>query len=180
MISPCAARSRVASSAPDMKRSHDLLAHPLACALALAVLVATPKPADAADAAPPVLRGSVVTRDNVRLPDDAEVIVRILDDTKPNAPVLVAETTITTAGRQPPIPFTLPIDPVKVTGKRHSLHAVIRYGGKTRYVTGARIVVNPEKLPESLSMLVRPGEDEPDFSVAPMPTPTGRIRPPGS
>ena len=40
----------------------------------------------------------------------------------------------------------------------HALHATIRFGGKTQFVTGARVIVDPASLPQSIVMTVVPGE----------------------
>lgn len=127
-----------------------------------------------------VIRGSIVYREKTALPADAELVVQLVDETNPEFRNVVAETTIPTAGRQVPIPFTLSFDPAKATGKRHGLHASIRYGGRTRYVTATRVLINPASLPEMMTMVVVPGEAEPPPSDSPVPqTGPGKAPPSG-
>lgn len=128
-----------------------------------------------------VIRGSVIYREKVVLPQDAELIMRLVDITNPAKPVVVAEEKTPMAGRQVPIPFTLPFDPAKVTGSVNALRATIVVGGKIQFVTGARVILHPDKLPEALAISVVPGEAEPgtgDTSSAPSSAPPAPTRDP--
>lgn len=128
-----------------------------------------------------VVRGSIVYRERVALPADAELNVRLLDETRPDRPVLVATATTPTAGRQVPLPFALEFDPAKTSqGRRYALHATIRAGGKIRYVTATRVNIDVLNPPTTLTMMVVPGDDEPTFEDAPMPNTGRRSYPPGA
>lgn len=166
---------------------------PLSVALAFALAAASlpgiasaqgtgtaPPPAPAA--AEQVLRGKVVYREAFTLPDDAELVVRLLDSTIPNQPRLVAQASVKTAGRQVPISFALPFDPAKATGRVHTLHASIVYGGKTQFVTATRVTIDPKALPDALVFAVVRGDAEPEISDSPAPRTMGPVRslPPGA
>jgi len=143
----------------------------------------TPAPVPTAGRSEPafkVVRGSIVYREKVVLPADAEVVVQLLDMTRPDRPVLNAETKFKADGRQIPIPFTLAFDPAKVTGRLHAVHASIRFGGRTQFVTGARVNIDPSAPPQSLVMTVVAGDVETMVTESPMPSPGGgRAPPPG-
>ena len=125
-----------------------------------------------------VVRGSVVYREKIALPPDAEIVVQLLDVTRPDRPVVNASTTVKADGRQVPIPFALPIDPAKVTGRLHALHASIRFGGRTQFVTGARVNIDPASPPQSIVMTVVPGEDDRIVEETPAPAPRAGQAPP--
>ena len=127
-------------------------------------------PSPGAASSQKVIRGTVVYREKVVLPQNAELIMRLVDISNPAKPVVVAESTMPTAGRQVPIPFTLPFDPAKVTGGLNALKATIVVDGKIQFVTGARVILQPDKLPEALAISVVAGDAEPgtgDTSIAP-------------
>jgi putative lipoprotein len=139
----------------------------------------TPAPAPAAGKAEPavkVIRGSIVYREKVALPSDAELVVQLLDVTKPDKPVVNAEAKIRTDGGQVPIRFALPLDPAKLTGSVHSMRASIRFGGKTQFVTGARVIIDPSSPPQALVMTVVAGDTE--RAVDDSPAPGGGRGPP--
>ncbi len=160
-------------------------------AAALAVMMvpgcSTVEPASApataagkAESAAKVFRGSIVYREKVTLPADAELVVQLMDVTRLEQPVLNAETKVRTDGRQVPIPFALAVDPAKLTGDLHALRATIRFGGKTQFVTGARVMVDPAAPPQSLVMAVVAGEVEPSMADSSAPSfGPGRGPPPG-
>jgi putative lipoprotein len=155
----------------------------LAAALAAVMLpgctTVEPAPATAAAAAarPKVLQGSVLYRDKAALPDDAQVRVQLVDVQAEPQPAVVAETVFASAGKQVPLPFSLPIDPARVKeGRSYAVRAYIAFGGSTRYVTTARVNVDPQALPESVAILVSPGAA--DKPVADSPPPPGAVRAP--
>lgn len=135
-----------------------------AASLVLAITLsgcASVEPAASGDATK-VIRGNVVYRDKVAMPADAELVMRLVDISDPRKPVVVAENKASIAGKQVPIPFSLPIDPAKATGETNALRATIRYDGKIQFVTGARVVLNPSALPEMVTMGVVKGDVEPN------------------
>ena len=143
--------------------------------------VSGPAPATGrAEPAVKVVRGSIVYREKVSLPADAEIVVQLLDMTRPDKPILNAEATFKSDGRQVPIPFSLAFDPAKVTGRLHAVHASIRFGGRTQFVTGARVNIDPAAPPQSLVMTVVAGSTEALVADSPAPSPGGgRAPPPG-
>src|SRR5262245_42003071 len=84
------------------------------------------------DAAEFVVRGSVGFRERMALPPDAIVSVRLSDVSRQDAAApVVAETTISTAGRQPPIPFELRVPAKAVDPKqRVAIRATIQVGDR--------------------------------------------------
>ena len=154
------------------------LAASLAAALLPACATVDTAPAAPAKAEAPrkVLQGSVLYRDKAALPDDAKVKVQLVDVLAEPQPVVVAETLFGSAGKQVPLPFALPIDLTRVKeGRSYALRAYIEFGGATRYVTSARVNVDPYALPTSVAILLIPGEaDKPVTDSAP---PPGAMRP---
>ena len=145
-----------------------------AAALAAAALAActTLEPAPGATAPAPgvtapapaaarVLQGSVVHAQKTALPDDAKVKVQLVDVKGDPVPVVVAETTFSSGGRQVPLPFSLPVDLARVQeGRSYALRAYIEYGGRTQFVTATRVNVNPHAMPATVAILVTPGESD--------------------
>ena len=137
-------------------------------------------PAKQAEAPPKVLKGSVLYREKATLPDNAQIKVQLVDATpSPSGaePVVLAETAFATAGRQVPVPYALRVDGVKAEpGRIYALRASILIDGKVQYITGSRVSVDVDMLPESVSILVRPGTVEP--VAADSPAPPGAVKPP--
>lgn len=168
----------MASFAPSMKPRSRLrpLSATLASALAAIMIpgCATMEPAGGANAssaapAKTTIRGSIVYRNKIVLPDDAQLVVSLVDVSRVDKPAMVATTTIPTAGRQVPLPFTLAFDPADAKGTHHALRASIRYGGKTQFVTGSRVSIDPLAPPQGLTMMLVPGEAEVELADSPMP-----------
>ena len=168
-----------------MKSLSVTLASALAVVMVPGCATVEPTPASAptagkAEPAATVIRGSIVYREKVALPPDAELVVQLVDVTKADKPALNAEVKVRTDGRQIPIPFALPVDPAKLTGSLHSMRASIRFGGKTQFVTGARVNIDPSSPPQSLVMTVVAGDTERTIVDSPAPSPGGgRVPPPG-
>ena len=102
--------------------------------------------------------GTVAYRERMALPPDAVVQVQLSDVSRQDAPAqVVAETTITPAGRQVPIPFELHYG-ADAIDQRHSyvVRATIRSGDRLLYTTNTAAPVitrgNPMQVP---LMLVR-------------------------
>ena len=79
-----------------------------------------------------IVKGKVTYRERIALPADAEVDLWIMDVT-PNiivAQVVLAEANVKANGRQVPIEFEIPYDPVRIVGDHdYGLRAVIKSGG---------------------------------------------------
>lgn len=145
---------------PSVARAAAIATACVALLTAGCATVDTPVAGAAADAAASksVIRGSVVYRDKVTLPADAEMTMRLVDVTHPAKPVVVAEETSKLAGKQVPIAFAMPFDPGKVTGKANVLQAAIRYEGKVQFVTATHVYIAPNALPEALVIAVIKGD----------------------
>jgi putative lipoprotein len=102
--------------------------------------------------------GTVAYRERVALPPDAALQVQLSDVSRQDAPaIVVAETTITPAGRQVPLPFELHYDPGAIDQKHpYAVRATIRSGDQLLYTTNTAAPVitrgNPTQVP---LMLVR-------------------------
>lgn len=127
-----------------------------------------------------VLHGSVLYRERVALPSDAEVKVQLIDAvSNPPEVKVLAETTYRTAGRQVPVPFALPLDASKLeAGRSYGLRAYILIDGKVSYVTATRVNVDPQAPPASVGILLAPGTADPAFADSP--APPGALRPPSA
>ena len=158
----------------------------LALSLAAAILAATA--AQAADPTSAVLKGSVLYRERDALPDNAQVRVQLVDATPGEEPKVYAETTFPTQGKQVPIPFALPVDRAKLeAGHLHALRAYVLIDGKIAYVTRARVNLDPNALPATVTILVVPGNADPEIVDSPAPpgafkapAPTRRTGPRGA
>ena len=148
----------------------------LALSLAAAFLAATA--AEAADApTSAVLKGSVLYRERDALPDNAQVRVQLVDAMPGEETKVYAETTFATQGRQVPIAFTLPVDMTKVdTSHSHMLRAYILIDNRIAYVTRGRVNIDPKAFPATVSILLMPGNADPE--VADSPAPPGAFKPP--
>jgi putative lipoprotein len=130
-----------------------------------------------AEATRKVLNGSIVYREKAELPADARIRVQLLDAPPGKPATVLAETEFGSSGRQVPVPFALPVDTAKLKGGHgYALRAYIAFGGQTRYVTAARVNVDPDAIPATVSILVQPGAEDPQ--VTDSPAPPGAARPP--
>ena len=159
----------------------------LAAALAAVMVPActTIEPAPDASSATPgratpsrVIQGSVVYRERVALPSNAQVRIQLVDAvTRAPEVVVLAETTFGAAGRQVPLPFALPVDTSKLEpGRSYAMRGYILIDGKVSYVTATRVNVDPHAPPAALTLLVAPGTSDPD--VTDSPPPPGAVKPP--
>jgi putative lipoprotein len=97
--------------------------------------------------------GTVAYRERMALPPDAVVQVQLSDVSRQDAPAtVVAETTITPAGRQVPIPFELHYGADAIDQKHsYAVRATIRSGNRLLYTTNTAAPVitrgNPTQVP---------------------------------
>src|SRR5262245_30017565 len=84
-----------------------------------------------------LLKGSVVYREPVTLPADAVVEVKLYDvSMQDGGAPLIAQATMTAAGRESPLSFELRYDPKKIQPARwYALRATIRSGGRLLFTT---------------------------------------------
>jgi len=135
----------------------------LGCALLLAACktgaagrpsVSTP------DAMQPVrVTGTVTWRERIAIPPDAQVVVRLQDVSRMDAPaVVLAEQRFETAGRPPPFPFEFTIDAANVNPSlRYTVAARVERGGQLLFINDtAYPVITQGNGFTARMMLVRP------------------------
>lgn len=105
--------------------------------LLLAATLAALFSAGAAMAQTRTLKGTVAYRERMALPPNALVEVKLVDVSLADAPSpVIAQTSIETRGRQPPIPFVLQYDAgAIVKRRRYALQARITVDGAPWFVT---------------------------------------------
>jgi len=101
-------------------------------ALALAACGSSP-PASARRA----VRGSVAWRERIAVPPEAELIVRLLDVSRADAPATVlAEQRQRTGGRQPPFAFELAVDASRLDPRmRCTVAARVELAGRLLFIS---------------------------------------------
>jgi putative lipoprotein len=84
------------------------------------------------------ITGTVTYLQSIELPADAEMLIKLEDISLQDAPAgVIAERTIPTGGQQSPLPFAIEYDPSLIEESHsYSIHAEIRVGGETRFVSG--------------------------------------------
>lgn len=83
------------------------------------------------------IRGNVSFRERIALAANSEVMVKLVDSADPNG-TPVAETTFSTANRQPPYSFELSYEPRDINRQRtYELLAEIRTAGRLRFKSDA-------------------------------------------
>jgi putative lipoprotein len=105
-----------------------------------------------------VVAGTVAYRERMALPPDAVVQVQLSDVSLQDVPAqVVAETTLSPAGRQVPLPFELRYDPAKIEPRRrYAVRATIRSEGRLLFTTDTQVPVFTEGHPGKVDlMLVR-------------------------
>lgn len=115
----------------------------------------------AAQAADVTVSGSVFYRERMALPDDATLLVQLVDTTQTPA-AMVGETSVHPAG-QVPIAFSLTVDSARLTpGKAHGLMARIEVGGSAWFAndTPAPVDLKNPTVPISV-LLMRVAEKSP-------------------
>jgi len=114
-------------------------------AFALAACLAACATPSATPTAPPpaamkTLNGSLVTRQRIALPPQAEAIVKLVDVSRADAPATVlAETRFKTDGRQVPLPFRLEYDPARIDARmRYAVSGELRVGERILFLNTTR------------------------------------------
>lgn len=104
------------------------------------------------------MTGTVTYREQMALPADAVIEVRLSDVTDPEATKPMGFAKVAAEGRPVPIPFQLRYDPGKVLDSHiYVLRAAIRSGGKMLYATDTAYPVLTQGKPATAElMLVRP------------------------
>ncbi len=110
-----------------------------------------------------VIQGTIDYRERISLPNNASITVKLIDgltsDSAANpAPLVVAETTFSSNGRQAPIPFELRYNPNQIDSRRnYFLQAEISTDGKPAFVTNTKINVVTQGNPtDNLQLLLVP------------------------
>jgi putative lipoprotein len=135
------------------KRSGVTPRHLTLCLAAAACAGNAPPPAKTG-----VVAGTVAYRERMALPPDAVVQVQLSDVSLQDVPAqVVAETTLSPAGRQVPLPFELRYDPAKIEPRRrYAVRATIRSEGRLLFTTDTQVPVFTEGHPGKVDlMLVR-------------------------
>jgi putative lipoprotein len=126
----------------------------------------------AAAQAPSVLTGTVLYRERIALPADAQIEVRLEDVTRADAPAdVLAEQTTPANGRQVPIPFELRYPPSRIEpNHRYGVRASIRApGGEVMFTTTThRAVLSGGAAHQNVEILVQRAG-----GAAPEPAPGG-------
>ena len=106
-----------------------------------------------------VLRGSVSYRERMLLPSDAVMEVTLVDVSRQDIPILLAETTVFPEDRQVPLPFELRYDRRKIDPEgSYALRATIHSGAQKLFTTDADYPVITHGNPTQVDLwLVRPG-----------------------
>ena len=106
----------------------------LAAAVAIGGVCAHPAGSSLGDGA--VLTGTVAYRERVMLPPDAIAEISLIDASAPDSAPAVAKTTVTSNGKQVPLPFSLRYDASRIE-KTHlyTAHATITRGGQLLFTT---------------------------------------------
>lgn len=100
--------------------------------------------------------GTVAYRERMALPPDAEIEVWITDTSSGIVTMaILAQVTVPTAGRQVPVPFTLPVDATRVEPTHtYGLRAVIKSGGQTLFESREPVPVLTQGHPATVSLLL--------------------------
>ena len=125
----------------------------LAAAAVLAAGLRAEEPPPAA-----AVTGQVLYRESMALPPDAVVRVRLEIAAEPELPARrVAEITVSTGGKQVPIPFTLPYDAAHILPrKRYQLRAWIDSGNRVLFASRAAYPVITKGAPSKVEIVVEP------------------------
>ncbi|MHB1000349.1 MAG: YbaY family lipoprotein [Armatimonadota bacterium] len=104
----------------------------------------------------PRITGSVLYRERIALPNNASVVIRLTDYSR-TTPVEISRTTIRTAGRQVPVPFSLAYNPKPVISEGlYGINADIVIDGSVRFTTPERQYVITRGYPiRDIEVLVR-------------------------
>lgn len=80
--------------------------------------------------------GTITWRERMAVPPDAEVIVRLQDVSRMDAPaVVLAEQRFKTGGRQPPYPFELTVDASRIEARmRYTVSARVEHQGRLLFI----------------------------------------------
>lgn len=109
-----------------------------------------------------LVKGSVSYRERVALPPDAIVEIWIIDVSPMIvAAVVIAQTTIPSAGRQVPILFELRYDPSRIEPSHtYGIRAVIRSGGRMLFATDTARHVITQGSPTQVELWLKGVGDE--------------------
>ncbi|MBK9153999.1 MAG: YbaY family lipoprotein [Chloracidobacterium sp.] len=109
------------------------------------------------------IRGTVTFRERIALPANSEVMVKLVDSADRNG-TPVAETTFSTANRQPPFSFELDYEPRDINRQRnYELYAEIRTAGRLRFKSdaGQRVELSGNRT-DNVDLVLRSAADAPE------------------
>ena len=102
--------------------------------------------------------GTITWRERMAVPPDADVVVRLQDVSRMDAPAIVlSEQRFKTEGRQPPYPFELTVDASRIDPRmRYTVSARILQGDRLLFITDTSHPVLTQRQGNTASlMLVR-------------------------
>lgn len=104
---------------------------------------------------PAIISGAISYREHSALPTGSEAIVQLLDTTRADAPVVVAEQRIAIAG-QVPVAYQLDYDAVTINPRNtYQVSARIVNGKKSLFVTDTPIYVITRGSPGHVDLVLR-------------------------
>ncbi|HRJ50583.1 MAG TPA: YbaY family lipoprotein, partial [Phycisphaerales bacterium] len=108
-----------------------------------------------APAYPGKVTGSVLYRERIMLPPDAEVVVQLIDASLVEAPpVVIAEQRIPTRGKAPPYEFSVVYDPAAIVSeRRYQVRAEILVRGSRRFTTETAMPVITRGSPSAVEIV---------------------------
>ncbi len=102
------------------------------------------------------LTGTVLYRERFILPQDAVVVVRLVDVTKPAAPVVLAEKQLKAGGKGPPYSFAIDYDPAKITEtSRYQVQSEILVRTSRRFTTQTPPQVITQGFPSTFDIVLQ-------------------------
>lgn len=137
---------------PDARRRHALQALLAWPALGLAGC-ATVGPGGAMRS---TVRGTITWRERIALPPDAEIIVRLQDVSRMDAPATVlAEQRIRADGHQPPFTFALEVDASRLDARmRCTVSARVEQAGRLLFINDTAYPVLTQGAPMQADLLL--------------------------
>lgn len=102
------------------------------------------------------VRGTVAWRERIALPPDAEIIVRLQDLSRMDAPAIVlAEQRIRAGGRQPPFAFVLEVDASRLDPRmRCTVSARVEQAGRLLFINDTAYPVLTQGAPMQADLVL--------------------------
>lgn len=129
--------------------------------------LATSVRADAPQAGDAILKGTVMYRERMMLPQGAQVQVQLADVSLADAPAIILASTTVSDATASPIPFSLEYDPALLKGGHsYALQARIMLGDNLLFINDTRHAFQPEDAEvEIMVRRVASSADQQDVSI---------------